>query len=1159
MKEERRNTLQARHRAILSFWHRVEFFIPYDLQGQVLESKDADWSVRLLSRDQLERLDPQDLWSPPVPSGRRLSGFDVYLGIFDKVQLADITQRVLADTPSDDESLEQDERAELEGLTCAASLRANADGVMQLGEISVSTVPWALGTISRHGLQGLGFDAFQASLEALKRDVATFRSTTATPAAQDEGPMPCSPDDLLRLLDILRTWSGHDPSAGDASAPLLVIRAKSVEDKPKPEQAPKAAPPGPDNASTPEADDAEDDEAHSEEDAEISILNSFFVEDIARAIGALDQGTASAPLRAYLSPLPESRREDLYTPKGQTLISERLRPRHINRGHWPGDPAHTMSLMQQFAVNSIFEQVRDSGIFSVNGPPGTGKTTLLREIFAENIVRRARALSQCATPAAAFDATREVNFEGEKPCRISLLKTDLTGFEMVVASSNNAAVENISRDLPKSRSLGKPGSSCWRSSTGDVTFDYLRPLARNLLDWNGRGAYERPAADSDAWGLISCALGRKANREALVRAISVAGPRKGETTTPKGYDRTRHQSLWQWRSSPAAMSFQEARQAFDKADAMVNGLVEKLDRLASLSREVSGNDQESFCRHTASQLRDAQRAHEQAVQAFIALDSQRRRTDEELALLKAQRTLLKEEKPGWWASIFDRQRANSHAATMAQNADHQQQWTLRRLELGPQCDSAQQHLDRTASTLAEASAAAQARAQQWAGMAEQLERLKAEFGTASHPATAAELENQDWQIKGVWNSEQLNEQRANLFVAALQLHQAWLHEVVQTGGGFAQNIIALCHLLGGKRLQEPRDALAIWQSLFMIVPVVSSTFASVARQFRHLGPDSIGWLFIDEAGQAVPQAAVGALLRSRRAIVVGDPLQIEPVFTVPVKLLQALGQTSALPADMNVSPDKTSVQVLADEANPLGARMESGGEPLWIGSPLRVHRRCVEPMFSIANTIAYEGKMIFSNPWEPSAARPPADSLDIGGSAWVHAPGRTSDKQVVPCQIDLVRQALAVLYHSTGTLPPVYIISPFKRIKNALLARLRNQDAWLGADAPPGTQAPRTTELRTWCRERVGTVHTFQGKEESIVWMVLGCDTDTVGAAHWASSKPNLLNVAVTRAQHRCFLIGDTALWGGLRHFSAAHAEQLPRITPAQFLDRMSIPGVQTR
>ena len=109
-------------------------------------------------------------------------------------------------------------------------------------------------------------------------------------------------------------------------------------------------------------------------------------------------------------------------------------------------------------------------------------------------------MSQYATPAAALGPAREVNFEGEKPCRVSPLKADLTGFEMVVASSNNAAVENISRDLPKSRSLGKPGGSRWRNSTGDVTFDYLRPLARNLLEWNGRGAYERPAADSDAWG-----------------------------------------------------------------------------------------------------------------------------------------------------------------------------------------------------------------------------------------------------------------------------------------------------------------------------------------------------------------------------------------------------------------------------------------------------------------------------------------------------------------------------------------------------------------------------------------------------------------------------------------------------------------------------------
>jgi superfamily I DNA and/or RNA helicase len=88
-------------------------------------------------------------------------------------------------------------------------------------------------------------------------------------------------------------------------------------------------------------------------------------------------------------------------------------------------------------------------------------------------------------------------------------------------------------------------------------------------------------------------------------------------------------------------------------------------------------------------------------------------------------------------------------------------------------------------------------------------------------------------------------------------------------------------------------------------------------------------------------------------------------------------------------------------------------------------------------------------------------------------------------------------------------------------------------------------------KERVGTVHTFQGKEQSIVWMVLGCDTETAGAVAWASKKPNLLNVAMTRAKHRFFLIGSEALWAGMPYFRDANSNVLPRITPGLFLRRL--------
>jgi hypothetical protein len=45
--------------------------------------------------------------------------------------------------------------------------------------------------------------------------------------------------------------------------------------------------------------------------------------------------------------------------------------------------------------------------------------------------------------------------------------------------------------------------------------------------------------------------------------------------------------------------------------------------------------------------------------------------------------------------------------------------------------------------------------------------------------------------------------------------------------------------------------------------------------------------------------------------------------------------------------------------------------------------------------------------------------------------------------------------------------------------------------------------------------------------------------------------VALTRAKHRFFLIGDAGLWGGLPHFADASAALLPRIRPDVFLRRI--------
>lgn len=62
----------------------------------------------------------------------------------------------------------------------------------------------------------------------------------------------------------------------------------------------------------------------------------------------------------------------------------------------------------------------------------------------------------------------------------------------------------------------------------------------------------------------------------------------------------------------------------------------------------------------------------------------------------------------------------------------------------------------------------------------------------------------------------------------------------------------------------------------------------------------------------------------------------------------------------------------------------------------------------------------------------------------------------------------------------------------------------------------------------VGTVHTFQGKEAKIVYFVLGADTDSKGAAKWAVTEPNMMNVASTRAKEEFYVIGDKKLYASL-------------------------------
>jgi len=69
---------------------------------------------------------------------------------------------------------------------------------------------------------------------------------------------------------------------------------------------------------------------------------------------------------------------------------------------------------------------------------------------------------------------------------------------------------------------------------------------------------------------------------------------------------------------------------------------------------------------------------------------------------------------------------------------------------------------------------------------------------------------------------------------------------------------------------------------------------------------------------------------------------------------------------------------------------------------------------------------------------------------------------------------------------------------------------------------------------------------------VLGVGAGHAGSASWASSKANLLNVALTRAQHYFYVVGATEVWREMNFFAAMYS-RLPTVGASEFMAGVGI------
>ena len=677
-------------------------------------------------------------------------------------------------------------------------------------------------------------------------------------------------------------------------------------------------------------------------------------------------------------------------------------------------------------------------ILAVNGPPGTGKTTMLLSAIAGEWVR------------AALD-------QDEPPL-------------IVAASTNNQAVTNIIDAFGKDFGRGEgPFAGRWLPDI--KSFGLF--LASKSKEGEAAAKYQ---TESFFAGLETADYLARA-RGAYLRAARAAFPRLGAMTVPAVVDAL-HQMM------------QEGQRTLAKADAVHADLTRieaailrelgPAPEIALGERLAAGLRAEAEAAAAAERLRrwEGWLAAEPLLHSFFAFlppVARKRGLQARLFLREVgvDDTVLQEGRVG---AMDGRLKSQARAA-----ADKQRE--------------AAEHHRRAVAALAEREALAGA----WRAVAARL------AGDVREVPDAVALDRlADCRL------------RFNLFLLATHYWEGrWLlamedalpalQRQQQTGRG-----------ANDRSMVEP-----MWRRRMMLTPCAVSTFATLpgkmtcrdnsAGSFRtEYLFNYIDLLIVDEAGQVLPEVAAPSFALARRALVIGDTQQIEPISSLPLAVdIGNLVEAGLLAhaGDRAARERLEAVGLMSRSGSAMRlAQSACRFQPyprLDRGLYLFEHRRCYDEIITFCNDLCYKGTLLPRRGRAQGAPLPPLGYLHVDGRAVAAGGSRFNALEARSIAAWLAAEGEALKRHYGKRLEDVVgIVTPFGR----QVREIREACAEVGIDV--GRQGMT-----------IGTVHALQGAERPVVIFSPVYSKHDDGG--FIDQSPSMLNVAVSRAKDAFLVFGD--------------------------------------
>lgn len=815
-------------------------------------------------------------------------------------------------------------------------------------------------------------------------------------------------------------------------------------------------------------------------ESDITNLHSFFIDDLEKA-----KNINTDNLDRYFNGFTKDKKIDLEIKRNIKYFNKILEPKNYPLGRFLSNPEYALSLMQQIAVNisvSKDENIKEN-IKSVNGPPGTGKTTLLKDIFADFIVSQAYEICKLSNKNLKDNLKK---YDGKK-IKIKILPENISNYNIVVASSNNGAVQNIVNELPLLKDVDKEfledieeidyfkeimntknekkTNSNKDNKNEEISEEETNEEAENL---------NKEYIDAEKWGLFSLEGGKKANQDNILGKIErVYEELKTSESNPNIYKeflddysklKELRENFQKYYENENYISYykekiEELETKKEQSILEINLLESCLDKLEKEDKEKKEeiNNEIKVLEYELKNKEDEKDLISKPI--FYTIHkilntSSYKNYIEEITASKKEIIKIREN----ISNLTIRKTENDkYVATLAKASE----------------DKIKNYKDEINKSDKERTEYINKNNE----YREFNEKVKDDYKDFTTDLIGIKeklkLENDKIQLFNPWFNIEIRKFQAKLFIKAMAVKKQFLKD------NSSYSLYQSKDIWKNQKKYKSEEIEYAWRWINFTIPVISTTFASFSRMFANLNENSIANLFIDEAGQAIPQAAVGAIFRSKKVMVVGDPLQITPVLTVDDNTLNKIGKKYNLKDDeiSKFLSKEVSVQSIVDDTSKYGFYYNKDKEEeKWVGIPLWVHRRSKYPMFDISNEIAYNNLMVQGIP-KPFGK---ADFIDVQGKSNGKFVKEQVDKLIEKLSEKLEENKKEEKKEAGEALKKIYIISPFKNVVEKTKKFLEDDGKGIFS--------------KDFIKTNIGTVHTFQGKEADIVYFVLGCDETETGS-----------------------------------------------------------------